>query len=241
MSAGSPETLIASLEEQNPQAVELAEAVAFAVRAEPFLLRKLRLELLPHVDCGAEADLWLSAIVQVRSPAGVVFYPEVADTLRRRLRTARAERFERAWSLVEAAHQYLPPSIQLEEKLAYLSADPRLEALQAIEIELQRAVKTLIASGREGITSWAARALPRLPARVRSLESARMLAWASFTHLTRRLPVADLDPSEALPPWLGWVLPSDVERAPLRVRLVARGLELHLGETGERSILVPNV
>ena len=67
-SMAAVEDLIASLQQQNEKALKLAEAVSFAVRVEPFLLRRARLELLPDVDSGAEGDVWLSPLVQVRVP-----------------------------------------------------------------------------------------------------------------------------------------------------------------------------
>ena len=233
--------LIASLEDQNPKALQLAESVSFAVRAEPFLLRRMRLEFLAGADSSAEADLWLSPLVQLRSPEGIVFYPEVADALRRRFREARPERFEEAWRLVRQFHEHLPAAIRIEEEIAYFSADPAPGALREIERRLERAAKTLVASGgREGLTNWAARALPRLPERVRNLESARMLAWASYVRLTRHLPVGDLRAGQPLPEWLAWILPGNVEHTQVRVRLVSGGVELSFGGTAGSTVPVPD-
>jgi hypothetical protein len=236
------EAVIAALEEQNPQAVELAEAVSFAARVEPFLLRHMRLEVLPHVDSGAEADVWLSALVQVRSPEGLVFHPEVADTLRRRLRARNLDRFERTWTLVRECHAHLPPTLQLEEEIAWRSADPGVEALETIDLLLKRAAKTLVsAEGRQGMTNWAARALPRMPERVRSLEGARILGSAAYLRLARQLPAAEVDPKSPMPDWMAWILPSGLENTHVRVRLVADGIELSLGETGGETIPVPDM
>src|SRR5262249_26004767 len=46
----SADVLIAAFRKHNEGAVDLAEAVSFAVRVEPFLLRRVQLELLPKLD-----------------------------------------------------------------------------------------------------------------------------------------------------------------------------------------------
>ena len=63
----------------------LAEALSIAIRIEPQLLRKMRLDLFPTADAGSEADLWFSSIVETRSPLGIVFQKQHADELRQRL------------------------------------------------------------------------------------------------------------------------------------------------------------
>ena len=222
--------------------MELAEAVSCAVRVEPFLLRRMRLEVLRGIDAGAEADVWLSELVQTRSPEGVVFYAEVADFLRRRMCKRRPEQFQLAWSLIRESHAHLPQGIQLEEEIAYLSADPDPDALGAIDDLLKRAAKTLVTgTGREGLTNWAARALPHLPERVQRLEGARMLASASYLRLARQLPVADADRKEPMPAWMAWILPSNLANTHVRVRLVSDGIELALAISGENTIAVPDI
>ena len=238
----SVEETISTLAGRNEQAVELAEAVSCAVRVEPFLLRRMRLEVLIGIDSGAEADVWLSDLVQTRSPEGVVFYPEVADFLRRSMFKRKPQQFRLAWSLIRASHAYLPQAIQLEEEIAYLSPDPSAGAMWEIDDLLKRAAKTLVTGvGREGLANWAARALPHLPERVRNLEGARMLASASYLRLARQLPVADLDRNGPMPSWMAWILPSNLANTHVRVRLVPDGIELTLAITGENTIPVPDI
>jgi hypothetical protein len=238
----SVEETISTLAERNEQAVELAEAVSCAVRVEPFLLRRMRLEVLIGIDSGAEADVWLSDLVQTRSPEGVVFYPEVADFLRRSMFKRKPQQFRLAWSLIRESHAYLPQAIQLEEEIAYLSADPGAGAIREIDDLLKRAAKTLVTGvGREGLANWAARALPHLPVRVRNLEGARMLASASYLRLARQLPVADVDRNGPMPAWMAWILPSNLANTHVRVRLVLDGIELTLATSGENTIPVPDI
>jgi hypothetical protein len=236
------EMMIQSLWEQNAGAVEMAEAVSCAVRIEPFLLRCMRLGLPLSADSGAEADVWLSPLVQVRGPEGVVFHPDVAEALRKRLRDRSPETLKRSWELLRDFHKHLPFAIQCEEEIAFWSAYPSPEATKKIDDLLKSAAKTLATSyTRQGLTNWAARALPRMPCWVRDLEGARMLALASYVRLTRNLPVGDVNPKQPFPPWVSWILPSDLENTNVRVRLVQEGIELSLGETGNNTISVPDV
>ena len=110
---------IRALQRTNPAAVELAETVSFAVLIEPQLLRAARRELVPDADAGAEADVWLSSIVEARSPDGIVLDRNAAQLLRRELRECRPDRFERAWRLLRSQHAHIALAIRLEEEINY--------------------------------------------------------------------------------------------------------------------------
>ena len=236
----SADLVIAAFRDYNPAALELAEVVSFAVRVEPYLLRRMRLELLPDLDAGAEADVWLSPLVQVRSPEGVLFYPEIAAALRGELAENNPLRYFQAWNLMAQLHQHLPAAIQLEEQVAFLSSSLDPDALQQVDLLLQRAAKTLVKSeNREGIANWAARALPRFPEKVRELEGAKILVSASYLRLTQHLPMGELN--REMPSWMSWILPSGLSETQVRVRLLPEGIELTLGATGSNKIDVPDI
>jgi pimeloyl-ACP methyl ester carboxylesterase len=236
----SPDVLIAAFRDYNVGAFDLAEAVSFAVRIEPYLLRRMRLELLPNLDAGAEADVWLSPLMQVRSPEGALFYPEIAAALRRHLAEHDPIRYWQAWELMERMHQHLPATVQLEERIVFLSSSGHPDALEEVDQLLQRAAKTLVTSEkRVGIANWAARALPRFPEDVRNLEGANILASASYLRLTQHLPLGELN--QEMPPWMSWILPTGTSDAQVRVRLLPDGIELTLGETGSNKIEVPDI
>lgn len=241
--------LIRSLEERNERAVELAERLSFAVRVEPFLLRRMRLELLPEFDAGTEADFWLSPLVQVRSPEGVLLFPEIAAELRRRLYRRSHRKYVQSWRLVRRLHSHLPVALRMEERIAFLSGitDPNScatypHALQKIDRLLHRAAKTLVSSKeRGGITHWAASALSRMPQQTRDLEGARMLALASYLRLTQNLPVTELPQDQPMPSWMAWVLPTGLPNTKVKVRLLKEGIELTLGKNGTHEIKVPDI
>ena len=78
-----PRKLLETTEKRFPNAVRLARVVSLASRIEPELLRQARLQLLPSLDAGAEADLWFSPLVQSSTPLALTLRPAVADLLRR--------------------------------------------------------------------------------------------------------------------------------------------------------------
>src|SRR5690242_2619391 len=98
------EHLIEELSKSSPGAVALAKVVSLAVLIEPQLLRRARIKLLPDVDAGAEADLWLSTLVQTRSPRGITLMPRAAEQLRRTL-SEDSILFDKAWKLTAEAHK----------------------------------------------------------------------------------------------------------------------------------------
>jgi hypothetical protein len=236
-----PDPVIAAFRKHDPAALALAEVVSFAVRVEPYLLRRMRLELLPELDAGAEADVWLSPLMQVRSPEGAVFYPEIAAALRTQLAEQKSVTYFEAWNLLQQLHQHLPATIQLEEQIAFLSSSPHPDAMEEVKVLLQRAAKTLVTAEREGIANWAARALPRFPKKVRDLEGAKILVSASYLRLTQHLPLGELN--QGMPSWMSWILPAELEKKPthVRVRLLPKGIELTLGEAGTNKIEVPEI
>lgn len=232
---------IRALQRTNPAAVELAETVSFAVLIEPQLLRAARRELVPDADAGAEADVWLSSIVEARSPDGIVLDRNAAQLLRRELRECRPDRFERAWRLLRSQHAHIALAIRLEEEINYSLTELDGEAKERIGKLLAKATATLISDPkRKGLANWAARLLPKLPPEVRELDPARVLAVAAYVRLANFIPEWSDDISEELTKSLASILPTDFPERQIRVRFVATGVDLStLVVSDEPSVPVP--
>jgi elongation factor Tu len=172
----------ALLETMRPEVAELAGYASLAVRVEPELLRKLRLDLVPAGGADAEADLWFSPCVRARGPDGIVLDPRVADALRARLRRQLADpdergKVERAHVIVERLHAHLSPALALEEQVTWLSVTAA--GLDAIDAELEQALAAATTGSRPGIVTWAAQAWSRLPAEARMCRSGWLLGQMS--------------------------------------------------------------
>jgi phosphatidylserine/phosphatidylglycerophosphate/cardiolipin synthase-like enzyme len=227
---------ITRMEMLNPHSVNLARLLSLAVMLEPALIRATRIELLRRADVSAEADLWFGPLVQTRSRDAIVLVPEVAETLRGDLNSSLAQR---SWNIIMRVHGYLPPLIQLEEQLNYLSIDPE-QNRAAINKALQSPLATLIEHGRREIANWAGRALPRLPQVVRSTEGAAMLAVASDLRLGRTFKIAQHLRDGKIPDWFAKMLPESFPKADLGIIASAEGLTFDpTPPTGVAFIQVP--
>lgn len=213
---------IARMGRQNPQAVELARLLSFAVLVDPALIRAMRLALLPRADVGAEADLWFGPLVQTRNRDGIVLLPAIAEALRAGLNDTLAER---SFQITERLHDYLPPAVQLEERLNFLSRDTAGNEGE-IEKLFQSALIALVKDRRAEVANWAGRALPRLSDAVRDSAGGHMLAAASDLRLGRSVAQASYLRGGALPDWFAAVLPDDFPTTQLGVRVVRRVLIL---------------
>jgi hypothetical protein len=226
--------LIQQLEERFPLAVRLAEAVSLAVIVDPPLLRRARRELLRDADPGTEADLWSSSLVQMRSPDGLVFFPEVAQVLRERLRDSGL--LDNARELTRYIHGHLSPALKLEEEIAWLTVSPSPGAAERIEELLCSALAALIIGERRGLANWAARILPRLPLGLQMTETARILDAGARLRLGGDARMLHDEGAENLE----WIIPNDLPRVPLQVRLLDGALELKAGSTDGNVIEIPD-
>jgi len=221
----TPAELIRGLAEEAPGVVRLAEEVSLAVQVDPALLRRARLDLGSRASAGTEAGLWFSPLVRSRSPAGFVLMPEFAAELRGRL-ARDPVRLATARARVERAHAGLPPALRLEEELLWLSVRPDRAAQGELEWSLRIAVASLVRDGRHGIAHWAARALPALPMKVRSLEPARILDAGARLRLAGdggALAALAEDPGTRSS---GWMVPRGFPTTDVHVRLLEDGIEL---------------
>jgi len=239
------EHLIEELSKRSQGAADLAKVVSLAVLVEPQLLRRARINLLPDVDAGAEADLWLSPLVQTRSPRGITLLPRAAEQLRRTL-AEDSILFEKAWKLTAEAHKSSPPTVKLEEQINSLSVKLDGQSLDQIEHLLQSVVSTLVDhEERWGLAHWAAGALARMPESVRRLEPARVLTAASYLRLSSHMPAESGGaPDGDLPEWLSWVMPKNLSESEsefgLGVELVEGGVRLGGSADSKHTMLVPD-
>jgi hypothetical protein len=224
---------IQSLHDVNPNAVRLAESVSFAVLIDRAFLRTVRLALAPPADAGAEADLWFSALVQSRTADGIVFHPEAADALRRRMT---AQQVEDVWRLTSAAHTWLAPSLQLEERIAYLSVSKEPTASEDLAMCLRSVLAAMVSGERAGLAQWAVRALAMFPSRVQALPEARMLETGTRMRLGDAIAAASED--QPLPAWMPWIAPASLGTVSLEFELRDGELEIRT-TTQDLPVKVP--
>ncbi len=214
------EAVIARMAETRPQVIELAEIVALAASVDRRLLRKAR-RTLTSAGPEAEADLYFSELVLDRNPARLVFRPEAAIALRRRL-AARPSELERAWALVSARHDTLPATLRTEELLQWHALRGETDAVRDL---LRTCVSTLVEQGRQGFAAWAIDAVARMDPLVREHEEYRMLGLgAAMRTGARPQQLAELA-DERLAEWLEWLAPDSGERTELGFTLVEGGIE----------------
>ena len=124
-------------------------------------MRKLRLEVEPVLDVGAEADIYWSSLVDIHSSAGIVLHADVLDDLRQKLSSS-PTLLDACWKVTKELHQDGPRALLREEELTYLTLrgldDPaRAARAQAILRELLG----WFSAGR--LNLWGERAVLRLP------------------------------------------------------------------------------
>jgi maltose alpha-D-glucosyltransferase/alpha-amylase len=218
------DTLVERVVRYAPDAVRLAEVLSLAASIEPRLVRACRLELLPGVPASAEAELWLSPLVESASPRGFVLLREAVDELRGRLVNDR-ERVAAASELLRREHAGASPTIRLEEEVTRAALG--LEAEDDVDHLLGRALKTMVSSSSSArsVARWAVQAAPRLASEARASPAARVLEAAA------RARIGDSTAAVSVPGegrrWLRWALPPLPELA-VGVQLLEDGLELTL-------------
>jgi hypothetical protein len=216
--------LVAAAEATNKDVVRLAVSISLAVRVEPGLLRRARL-LHPGLSAATEADLWFSPLVESKNWTGFTLLPEVRTVLQERLGRQPSE-LNRAWSLVEEAHRDSPQLLQVEERLAWLAL--RGDADDRIGEHLGEIVAAMVSDAErgKGLARWAARALPGLPARLRSLDQLWMLALGASARLGGRRVIRGHPPAHAIDSWLPIVIPADSPSFRVGVRFLPAGIEI---------------
>ena len=217
---GAPE-----LDGESPHTLRLAELVSIAVRVEPALLRTVRLRLCPRLPAAAEADLWFSGLTEARNRSGFTMLPWVRVALQKRLAADRDD-LESAWQITQAAHAHAPQLMRIEEELVWLALSGAPDELLTAQLDAIIAALRRDPDRGRGLAQWAARALPRLPPRVRALDQAWMLALAGSARLGGRRILTGAPPPSAWPTWLPLIIPADTPRITVSARLLPGALEL---------------
>ncbi|MGW1954322.1 CHAT domain-containing protein [Streptomyces sp. NPDC001920] len=219
-----------------PGALELATALSFVTRIEPELIRAVRLRLLPHLDVGAEADLWFCEWVSARTPEAIALLPQCLPYLRAGLvgKLETNPRLREVADLVAEFHRELSPALFLEEQVTWHSL---IGDTDTVGRHLDRVLHALVAENRIGLAGWFAEAWQRLPEQVRATSAAWSLANAARPYAPQ------LDPGTS--PDLGLDAVTPIARAVGEARLgVLRQADgLLLGDVqgeGALAILVPD-
>lgn len=214
------EAAIHALHALNPEALRLAEAVSLAVHIDKRLLRAARLALT-SAGPEAEADLHFSALVRDAAPSGLVFHPEAAFLLRRRLQED-PDRMARAWQVVAARHPQLPATLRTEEQLQWHALRGETETVQDL---LRACIGAMVEQGRPGFAAWAIDAVARMDPAARGLDEYRMLGLgAALRTGASQRQLADLA-DDRLAEWLAWLAPPAADRVKVGLALVEGGVE----------------
>jgi hypothetical protein len=227
------------LEIEAPDVVRLARLVSLAVRVERHLLRRLRLELLPGVDVGSEADLWFSSLVESRGSGSFVIGAAVALLLRRDLANDPAT-FARAASITKIEHRHLPASIQLEEQVHAIAAQGGDDVLSRIDAAMSPALRALREGGEHGkeVARWAMRALPRFDPIVRESTMALALLLGASALLGGRRIVRERTSSRVSLSRFAWAIPPAALSERVRVAMeVTDNTVRFVDDTGNQPVL----
>src|SRR5271165_4856741 len=219
--------LLAACRQAEPEVVELALAVALAVRVEQPLLRSARLRLCPRLDAGAETGLWFSSLVSSSSASAFVIDHEILAHLREELRQRPQSWLRMARNIVADAHAQEADSLRLEEEIIWLSVRDGAFAAPEIDRRLRSAVKAMVNGPDQGleVARWANRALLSLPETALQTESAALLAVGTASRLKTNSRNTDWGSLSDLPQGAAWLLPRGVSVAPTEI-----GVRLRLGE-----------
>lgn len=172
-----------------PGALELATSLSVATRIEPELIRAVRLGLHPHLDVGAEADLWFCHWVSVRTHDAIALMPQCLPYLRARLaRSLETDpRMSGVFEIISEYHHGLSPALVLEEQITWHTV---IGEQERADQHLHRALHALVRQNRTGVAGWFADAWQRIPAEARTTAAAWSLANATRSH------VPSLDPGQ---------------------------------------------
>jgi hypothetical protein len=235
------ERALTALQRQNPFALRLAQLASLAVRIDANLLRRLRLEVLPVADVGAEADLWFSDIVASRGSDVLVLDAHARSLLREGLAQEGGRTLDDVIRVTAAAHSQEPEVIQLEERVNGLALRRDPQAIEEIEHELQRALRamTSLSPSAKEIARWALRAFPSFDPIVRKAKTGQMLGLVASLVLGDQRAATDPVSADVSVEELAWALPPSNERIPVGVELLADGVRFHLSPLQGQTFDVP--
>ena len=234
--------VIDAVRRDRPEVVQLAEAASLAVRVEPHLLRRLRIDLCPGIDVGIEADLWFSDLVETIGPRYIMLDHDVVATLRHGLRD-RPGLLDRIARVTREEHVDSPPSLRLEEQLNHLAVRGGPNLRTELNEALRPALRTIADGGpaARDLAQWALRALPRLFPGALDCENGMALTMAASAVLGQRRVVQQVPESDLPIEHVAWALPADAttETAQLWLTLVGDGVRIDDFGAADQAIDVP--
>jgi hypothetical protein len=193
----TPADRLKRIEAALPEATELARALSLAVRAEPELVRRVRLMAFPRSGAWLEADLYFSPLVRQRTPDWIVLDPQLAlelqEGLAQQIRGGAGGRLRivRIRQAIEQAHSQAPSEIGCEEEVTWLAVERRggiRRAQAAIDRKLRAMLPPLVEGSEQSlaIARWFASAARRLPKLARETQGFNLLKFAASSTLAGR-------------------------------------------------------
>ncbi len=173
------------LAQRRPDVVTLAECLSLAAGVERAMLRRTRLRFLPRSTAGVEAELWFSPLVEAAGDHTLLFDPEAAEILRRRLIRHPRPHVEDVRRFTVESHQDARPVTRWFEDMLWADLLPSAAADQHVRSELARVLRALTTGGdsADDLGRWILHYLPRLPAGVRRYDDAWRIQVASSERL----------------------------------------------------------
>jgi hypothetical protein len=234
----TPAERLSKLQATLPDVTLLAQALALSVRAEPELVRQIRLTLFPRSSAALEADLYFSPLVAQRTPDWILLDPHLALELQEevvRLIRERADeraRFARIRQIIQQAHSAAPFEIACEEEVIWLAVQRRRggvkDARAAIDNILRGLLMRMLQGSAESlaIARWFASACRRMPMLARETQAFALLAFAASSTLGGRKIETSAHASLSTFEELARYLPESAPRIPLWMAPTSRGLHV---------------
>lgn len=173
------------LARRRPDVVWLAECLSLAAGVERAMLRRARLRFLPRSTAGVEAELWFSSLVEAAGDHTLLFVPEAAEILRRRLARHPRHHREEVRKFTVEAHRDARPVTRWFEDMLWADLDPSAAAEGHVRSELARVLRALATEGdaADDLGRWILHYAPRLPSGVRRYDDAWRIQVASSERL----------------------------------------------------------
>jgi len=220
--------LIDALAQRNEDAARLAMLASIAVQVEPELLRALRLQM-PNADPGAEADVWLSDLVESQSALAMTLRPDVRELLQEKLRQDR-DAFTAASETLLRVHGDIPEVTRVEEQVTIESLIGGDAAKDRINTLLAPIVAAMENAPHKGLARWAVRAFDAVPQTARETEAVWRMMRASSVTRAVAAPESTTEPVESLL--------SDLPRRKVTLRLLPDRLEIEAARDGRPVVMV---
>ncbi|MFG2424970.1 hypothetical protein ACGFWD_38915 [Streptomyces sp. NPDC048448] len=132
-----------------------------------------------------EAELWFSPLVEAAGDHTLLFAPEAAEILRRRLASHPRHHCEEVRKFTVEAHRDARAVTRWFEEMLWADLVPSAAAERHVRSELDRVLRALASGGQaaDDLSRWIQHYLPRLPSGVRRFDDAWRIQVASSERL----------------------------------------------------------